>query len=603
MKINAITSLVLASSIHVLALLSCPDTLAQESANIETDNQERWFEIEVILFKQNNNSSQGSEEYFPKNIDNKKARAIDLLSPYIQPDITDLKQRLPSCDITQRTDAELPYDVNIDPYSFWTNNIVISQETEDTYLHTTAEGKPNQAVSINPDIEQINQADPEALTNMSVTVISEGVRATSEVVNHSADSFNNDSEVQSHNEQVIFSYPELENYNLYPTRVDKGICLIPSEVIENSLNKEQLKDFDSNSFPIAQLPTVIDGIEQRQENEAGEITWASGSSYLISQDSFKLKSIANRIKKSRNYTPLLHLGWRQVGEDRRQSKAIRLFAGDNLALKYNQAKAKQFDEQQEIARQALLAQQEEQDKDKRLAQALNNYQTNEYTSNVTATEITPTLSPTFNNNEYKNETSYSKSTPNDERDLNNEGEVELSDEEKLRQHAIQQQLSTIFEQYTHVPDHLGNATQAKQEDSTQQSKVTQSEIEKIVSNLSADINAAKLSLTLTDTMAEATITPPVQPWYLDGVFKVHLDHYLYINSEFNLVNNYQAFPTNVMTDEKTSNTSNIITFKQDRRVITGEIHYFDHPHLGMIVQIRRFDPTKPAAEAVSQAKN
>mgnify|MGYP000673678348 FL=1 len=44
------------------------------------------------------------------------------------------------------------------------------------------------------------------------------------------------------------------------------------------------------------------------------------------------------------------------------------------------------------------------------------------------------------------------------------------------------------------------------------------------------------------------------------------------------------------------------SFKQDRRVISGEIHYFDHPDIGMIVQIRRFDPSKPADEAVTQAK-
>ena len=45
----------------------------------------------------------------------------------------------------------------------------------------------------------------------------------------------------------------------------------------------------------------------------------------------------------------------------------------------------------------------------------------------------------------------------------------------------------------------------------------------------------------------------------------------------------------------------LINFSQNKRVISGEIHYFDHPYIGMIVQIRRFDPTKPADEAVTQA--
>ncbi len=55
-------------------------------------------------------------------------------------------------------------------------------------------------------------------------------------------------------------------------------------------------------------------------------------------------------------------------------------------------------------------------------------------------------------------------------------------------------------------------------------------------------------------------------------------------------------------DQEVSGQNKVISFKQDRRVITGEIHYFDHPHIGMVVQIRRFDPSKPADEAVSQSK-
>ena len=44
----------------------------------------------------------------------------------------------------------------------------------------------------------------------------------------------------------------------------------------------------------------------------------------------------------------------------------------------------------------------------------------------------------------------------------------------------------------------------------------------------------------------------------------------------------------------------IIHFNQDRRIITGEVHYFDHLYIGIVVQIRRFDPTKPEEEAITQ---
>lgn len=66
-------------------------------------------------------------------------------------------------------------------------------------------------------------------------------------------------------------------------------------------------------------------------------------------------------------------------------------------------------------------------------------------------------------------------------------------------------------------------------------------------------------------------------WELDGFLKVHLNHYLYITS--NLITRHTGD-----TDSQVS-----AEFSQFRRVISGEIHYFDHPQIGMLVQIRRFN--------------
>ncbi|WP_462158227.1 CsiV family protein [Pseudoalteromonas sp. GB56] len=66
-------------------------------------------------------------------------------------------------------------------------------------------------------------------------------------------------------------------------------------------------------------------------------------------------------------------------------------------------------------------------------------------------------------------------------------------------------------------------------------------------------------------------------WELDGFLKVHLNHYLYITS--NLITRHSGD-----TDTEVS-----AEFSQFRRVISGEIHYFDHPQIGMLVQIRRFN--------------
>lgn len=73
---------------------------------------------------------------------------------------------------------------------------------------------------------------------------------------------------------------------------------------------------------------------------------------------------------------------------------------------------------------------------------------------------------------------------------------------------------------------------------------------------------------------------PNDVWQLDGLFKLHLDHYLFVNTDFNL-------------RRLVGESLHSINVKQSRRVISGEIHYLDHPHLGIVLQIRRFAPPEP----------
>lgn len=70
---------------------------------------------------------------------------------------------------------------------------------------------------------------------------------------------------------------------------------------------------------------------------------------------------------------------------------------------------------------------------------------------------------------------------------------------------------------------------------------------------------------------------------LDGLFRVYLQHYLYIESEFLL-----REPVSGGADGSSLDTYlHQYPFKQKRRVKSGQIHYFDHPLMGMFVQIRR----------------
>lgn len=118
---------------------------------------------------------------------------------------------------------------------------------------------------------------------------------------------------------------------------------------------------------------------------------------------------------------------------------------------------------------------------------------------------------------------------------------------------------------------------------------------------------------------------PDQTWQLDGFVQIHLNHYLFINAEFNfreprtelidpstfLPNESQLASTNELQLQQTQLENNqqlspsseldqspneLIEvnylqnyyFKQNRRVYSGDIHYLDHPKFGILIQIRKY---------------
>lgn len=108
---------------------------------------------------------------------------------------------------------------------------------------------------------------------------------------------------------------------------------------------------------------------------------------------------------------------------------------------------------------------------------------------------------------------------------------------------------------------------------------------------------------------KAPLTPE-QVREIDGLFRIYIDNfnYLHIDAEFNVRKEIDLFPdaidkgfasltasTNTITaniddgQSEQANKTRLVNyhFKQTRRVISKQLHYFDHPYMGMIVQIRR----------------
>lgn len=95
-------------------------------------------------------------------------------------------------------------------------------------------------------------------------------------------------------------------------------------------------------------------------------------------------------------------------------------------------------------------------------------------------------------------------------------------------------------------------------------------------------------------------------WQLDGYMKVFLKYvnrvpYLHIDSEMYYrqpIPLTQQFSDNAPTQPDYKLVS--VPFKQLRRVISKQLHYFDHPLFGMVVEIRRYERPTPVEDPSQQ---
>ncbi|QYJ80317.1 peptidoglycan binding protein CsiV [Shewanella acanthi] len=98
--------------------------------------------------------------------------------------------------------------------------------------------------------------------------------------------------------------------------------------------------------------------------------------------------------------------------------------------------------------------------------------------------------------------------------------------------------------------------------------------------------------------------PNAPVWQLDGTINIYLNHYLYIETALNLRKEGRKMMSTQTDDMPTSyagasssttvEPSKVMTpylmsipLEQNRRVKSDEIHYLDHPEMGMVIQIRK----------------
>jgi F0F1-type ATP synthase membrane subunit b/b' len=504
MKFSTLALSTLLINTGLLALCSSQDAFAAGSKKAE-----RWFEIEVILFQQLGDKSKLKEQ-FSEQVDASHlptySKAFDLLTPYLQKELTAIKQFIPLCS-------------NSDGLSYFlsTQKELTFALPEQDYFIEQALAVTFEPVVLRHSVEETFQVAKEPLSSENNTAL----------LNINTD------EAESSN--IVFNWQD-KTLNS-PLFLANNLCVYSQADFEAIFNEEQLANVNLHGFPITSLTGKL--------NASGAHT--PNSPYLISDDSLLLKDISKRLRWSKEFKPLLHFGWRQIGITRKKAIPLKLFAGQHLENDYQQA-LKDF--QQEL----LAAQQQEQHL---LAQLKASEQSN-------ISEKNSPLNTALNT------------------------QVELA-EPSYYAHIIKQNYHQLFADINTLDDQ--NAPRAIIEKTINEISVQTLEDLLADKSLHDEVNRKILAMA-------SPPEKPIQPWILEGFFKVHLDHYLYITADFNIVNERVNNNQGLAGDE---DKVKLINFSQNRRVISGEVHYFDHPYLGMVVQIRRFDPTKPADEAVTQA--
>lgn len=448
--------------------------------------QERlwWFEVEVIVFKRDTDPN-SLREAFPSDLPLMSTlSSIDLLTPYLTPDLSWTRDSLPYC-----FKPPAP-PLKIGNVGFTPDSLLSAPELSINEL------------GVMEMSAQADSTDGSVFDNEQETPLQDGTEALNEPLNHPDSYAESEADGQSVQipEQLASRFmlfkidtndatditqnrlPEIE-FNPVAIKLPESLaCVYEDEQLQFA---PQLDEDQQPEVELYQVPQRVNGVE-----------WLyTDNTYLLSQNSLKLTNLVNSINRQKDTNAILHMGWRQeivFGQDK--APFYRLFAGQNFASNFAE------------------------NGDKLIV--------------VEETESVDNLLPP-------------------------ENEPVASEPDLIAQ--IKQALED--------PNYQFDSPVEPDDRDIQQERVT-------------------------------------ELWQLDGLFKVFLRYiqgvpYLHIESELDyrapVVENSQ---TNLETNTEQGLEDQIklqsFRFSQLRRVISNQVHYFDHPLFGMVVQIRRFD--KPVIE-------
>jgi len=564
------------SLVFIISILLSTSTIASSKWSGD------WFEIEVILLTQLDDKSTLTEIFPDVAPLTQHKKTLDLLAKYLQPNIFSLKQQLPLCDdphypeslLQQRSKLpdvhpilalteikSLPSQFPVEDTLFTESPYgteVASNFIEDRAIDNTS-AKSSQPNNISVDSQELQKASP-IKDDFFDRVQTQQEKQIQPFENENSQNQNNQNlkAQESLNTQVDLLSTDLTNRQQLEGVENQTFEEI-SPITEQQLAlveeaKTAFSDIQFSFRPFYEETDISDicriSAEQFTQINSDDTRYSyNGFSvaqmpttingiedltnehpYLLSSDSLQLKDIYRQLRRSKDFRPMLHLAWRQPVYEQERSTPIKLYAGENLQDLFERSNAQYQNEiTQEIEHEKAIA--------NMLNQAKNNG-SNIDSETVSATQLA----------------------------------INIPNKSQLIEQTKQQKITDIITTFDQVND-----------------------MKQVIDSIrnSQSIKSGETNDSVTDLVTKAPL-PPIQPWFIDGLLDVYLKGvYLNVAAEINILNLTVAEQETLKLRSNSPIKVKSIQLNQHRRLISNEIHYFDHPYIGMIVQIRRHQRPEP----------
>tara|TARA_R110002153_G_scaffold14940_3_gene53707 strand:+ start:25117 stop:26718 length:1602 start_codon:yes stop_codon:yes gene_type:complete len=296
------------------ALLSI-SVLAQPANAVE---QEWWFDVEVILFERNLEAANISEKFKQSRLEQPTSDVLDLLTPYIKPDVSYLRAGLTYCRASKQHAIKTQYE-----HDFAFPLPVVAPNQSSLTPANKQSTQYNQGLAVNPDVLPEENFEYKVATTdifthsndkeLNQTVDSEDVNPSNLSLTTKTNLARPPIAVEFIEWQVPSEFP-----CAYAEQIDPSFASI--SVLQNSVSGTQ------SANHIERVPEIINGTLWHQKRSAS----------LLPSSTMNMNDLYEKIKKQRNISPILHINWRQqVKFGLKNSQTIRLFAGKNYANQFD----------------------------------------------------------------------------------------------------------------------------------------------------------------------------------------------------------------------------------------------------------------------------